>query len=42
MEPANATVPEFTLRSLPKSNAAASAVGAGLITWEQAAHWYQR
>jgi hypothetical protein len=36
------TVPGFTLRPLPKGNVASSAVDAGLITWEQAARWYQR
>ncbi|KAL1796770.1 hypothetical protein ACET3X_005310 [Alternaria dauci] len=45
MEHANAAVPEYTLRSQSKCNAPdmslRSAVEAGIITWEQAANWYQ-
>lgn len=42
MDNASVTVAEVTPRSPAGHNAIGSAVDAGFITWDQAAHWYQR
>ena len=42
MDHASVTTAAITPRSLPECSVATSAVDAGVITWEQAVHWFQR